>query len=110
MKFKCTGCGLCCKSVEKALEAAKTGDKNDPIVQELLSFPYSTVDGVCEMLNENGECKVYDSRPDICDVNKTFKKHHKGTKSKKEYFRQNNIICNQMIKENNLSDEFLIKL
>ncbi len=110
MNFKCTGCGLCCKSVGKALEAAKTGDKDDPIVQELLAFPYGHELGVCEKLDEKGQCTVYDNRPDICDVNKIFEKHYKGTQTKKEYFRLNNIICNQMIKENNLSDDFLIKL
>lgn len=77
-------------------------------IKEIADFPFSTKeDGSCEHLLEDHLCAVYNSRPDICDVEKTWKKHHNKI-SKQEYFISTAEICNSFIIESKLDDKFLI--
>ncbi len=58
-KFPCSGCGLCCKHIDKAV--ANLGE-------HAAHFPYTWDEsGVCEKLKDN-KCTVYDTRPLICNV------------------------------------------
>jgi Fe-S-cluster containining protein len=110
MSFACTGCGLCCKNVKGVLDASENYEGNDPIFAEAKAFPYKArEDGSCEMLVD-GKCLVYENRPDICNVETMWNKHYSKDISKEEYFAHNYTICNGMIKENGLSDKFLIDI
>lgn len=109
MNFACSGCGLCCRNVGEVIEIAKSYEGDDPSINEIKKFPYEAKeDGSCEMLGEDGKCKVYETRPDICSVETMYSKHHAKETSKKRYFLKNAEICNSMIKENGLDSKYLI--
>lgn len=62
------------------------------------------------MLGEDDKCTIYDKRPDICNVEKLYDKVFKKTEKKEDFFKRNNRICNDMIKSEGLSEEFLIEI
>lgn len=99
MNFNCSGCGACCKRI---------GPLKDKFKE--LNFPYKVNEkGWCEMLDENNKCKVYDNRPDICSVEKTFYSiFQKEGMTKKETYLQNTKLCNQYIREDKLDEKYLL--
>ncbi len=102
LKFMCSGCGECCKRIGKLTKEQRIK----------LDFPYEPkVDGSCEKLGEDGKCTIYETRPLICNVERTYEKYHapKG-RSKKEVFMAENKICNELIKQNRLDEKYLIDL
>lgn len=93
MKFKCNGCGCCCKKVNLAVEATKHIDK--------LHFPYKwDDDGVCEKLDINNNCMVYDERPLICNVEKFAEEFNLD---KAVFYEQNYRACDKLINDNILN-------
>ena len=59
--FPCTNCGLCCKNIKD--------------VKELKNFDRG--DGICKYLDlETNLCTIYDTRPDICNIDKMFEKKY----------------------------------
>ena len=74
--FPCTKCGACCK------RAGATG------------LMPSKADGSCIYLNTDNTCSVYNKRPDICSIDKMYKKRQL-LMSKKEYYKLSAKICNQ---------------
>jgi len=113
-EFPCTGCGLCCTKVKIAVENARKMIKDghtDSYVKEVADFPYRTIDnGSCEHLLADHSCAVYESRPDICSVAKTFEKHHAATIPRNAYYASTAELCNEMMSENNTADNFFINL
>lgn len=67
-KFPCTACGACCKKIGQILETER--GLFHPVYQDALeAFPYKPrEDGSCEMLGEDNRCTVYETRPDICNI------------------------------------------
>lgn len=61
--FKCDGCGLCCKSVN------------------------------CEHLTTDNKCSIYDTRPDICNVDKGYEMYFKDKMSKQVWYAVNYKAC-----------------
>lgn len=102
IKFLCSGCGECCRRIGNLSKEDK----------KRLDFPYDQKsDGSCEKLDENGKCTVYDSRPSICNVEKTFDKYHKPKGRKRvDVYIEENKICNQMIKQAKLDEKYLLSL
>ncbi len=102
IKFPCSGCGMCCRKIGSL-------SMEDKIK---LEFPYEAKeDGSCEKLDENGKCSIYESRPSICSVERTYEKFHKNNgRTKKEVFLSESIICNSMIKQAKLDEKYLIDL
>ena len=49
-RFKCSGCGECCRHISEILPDFDTGE------------------GVCCYLSEDGLCSIYEERPIICRV------------------------------------------
>ena len=97
MKYPCSQCGACCTMLNKEFTT-------------LTDFPYSTNNGVCEMYDiESSKCKVYKNRPEVCNIEKMYSRF-KGEMSQKEYYNRNIIICNSMIEQKGLSDNYKIKL
>ena len=59
-EFKCNRCGCCCKNVSN-IEETKYLDKGN---------------GVCKYYDEsNKSCLIYDFRPEICRVDKMYKRY-----------------------------------
>ncbi|MFF7710734.1 YkgJ family cysteine cluster protein [Pseudomonas sp. NPDC007930] len=59
--FPCTQCGLCCRNVHLA-EPTRHLDRGD---------------GVCRHYGDaDKRCAVYDSRPDICRVDRQYELHY----------------------------------
>lgn len=102
-KFNCEMCSQCCRSVGKLVisciatldEADKTGQEVHPIVEEIASFPYDIDEtGCCSQLDQGGNfCRVYDRRPDICNVATTYEKHWSQVMSEKDWHIQSKISC-----------------
>ena len=90
--FPCTQCGCCCRRMG---EVIKLG----------VDFPYKIKEnGECEMLEDN-KCKVYDSRPAICNIDELAE----ILGAERETFYKENIkCCNQMMDEDNIPQEYRI--
>lgn len=90
--FPCTKCGCCCKRLGKA-------------IKEGIGFPYRAKEnGECEMLEDN-KCKVYDTRPDICNVDKVIELIGLD---RNEYYKEGIYACNKMMDEDGISIEYRI--
>lgn len=76
--FNCWNCGACCKLVPEDM-------------LKLYGLPVSE-NGGCGNL-DNNRCKIYDTRPDICDVKKTWEKFHKDSFSFDEYCELSYEVC-----------------
>lgn len=95
MSFPCSGCGLCCKNIQK--------------VEELKDFDLGN--GICKYLDLiSNDCTIYDSRPDICSIDKMFEKEYKTYFEKKEFYILNANVCNQLQEEAVLDKEFKIEI
>ena len=101
--FPCTQCSLCCRNISNVLEA----DFSNPILTFLISkFPYkSKEDGSCEMLSEDGLCKVYHDRPLICNVKLVA--IAKG-QDLIEYYREFALYCNTLIVKADLDPKYFV--
>jgi len=102
--FPCSSCGECCKRLGFVL----TNSYNNTIIQELVDrFPYNAnPDGSCEMLNAQNQCSVYTHRPLICNIKLVGMLLKK---SEQDHYKLNAQACNQMIKQANLDEKYLIK-
>lgn len=113
MKFPCTGCGICCTKVGIAVKNAMLilaeQEVQDSYVKEISEFPHQTKpDGSCEHLQPDHSCGIYLTRPDICDVAKTWEKHHSKAISKSDFFLSTAMLCNQLITEEVAGNNFFI--
>ena len=76
-----------------------------------LGFPYDAKeDGSCVMLDENNKCKVYDKRPDACNVDKMYDRFHSNVKTKKEIYLLEATICNSFVEQDGIDNKYLIDL
>ncbi|MEA1955893.1 MAG: YkgJ family cysteine cluster protein [Campylobacterota bacterium] len=79
--FGCTGCGLCCRHIEKIVELKD----------------YNLGNGVCKHLDTiTNNCMIYDSRPNICKVDKMFDIEYHKKFSKEEFYIKNAEVCNSL--------------
>jgi hypothetical protein len=100
MSFPCTGCGSCCKRINEAVENIRIIDPN-------YRFPFNySENGWCEMLDANNMCKVYDNRPELCNVDLMIE--FLGL-PKEEAYTETIKICNQLMDEDNVEQEKRIK-
>ena len=81
------------------------------VVEEMARFPYKFRDGkVCEKLGKDGRCTIYETRPDVCNVEMMFDKYGSKEMTKAEYFKMNSTICNDLIVKHNRGENYLIDL
>ena len=82
--FPCTGCGACCKS-----------DRLSELTHGL-----ERGDGICIHFDDgqNG-CKIYENRPDICNVEKTYDQHYKSVIQWNDFVSLNMLACNELLKQ-----------
>ncbi|MOA45847.1 Flagellin N-methylase [compost metagenome] len=76
--FPCTQCGLCCRNVHLA-EQTQHLDRGD---------------GACRHYNDaDKRCLVYDSRPDICRVDRQYRMHYAQQFTWKTFVELNVEVC-----------------
>lgn len=93
IKFKCTSCGACCR---------RAG---------LLGLMPQREDGACINLDDNNQCMIYETRPDVCRVDVMAEiNRHEMNMSTVDYFKLSNTICNQWIKEDRMENSYLINI
>lgn len=82
--FPCTGCGACCKSVRLS-ELTAALDRGD---------------GVCRNLDDiKNICTIYDTRPDICNIQRTYEQYYKPRISWPRFVVLNQIACEELLKQ-----------
>lgn len=94
MSFPCSGCGLCCKKISE--------------IQALKMF--DTGSGVCLHLSSEGQCNIYETRPEVCRVGEMYEKHYKDSYSRNSFYEMNAIICNDLQQKNKLDTKFRVKI
>ena len=77
MKFLCSGCGACCKIIS------------------------------CRYLGADMKCTIYDTRPDICNVETMAK--IRGV-DRIPYFIQNTLVCHSLIDYYGMDESFKIDI
>jgi len=94
VKFQCSKCGICCR---KAAELGVMPDRGD---------------GACIHLDHNNLCTIYDTRPELCNLDRMYLKHKAELPAltKREYFKINSSICNAWMDEKNLPADMRIDL
>ena len=88
MRFHCDKCGLCCRSLK--------------FVPQLAAFDRG--DGVCRYLTGSNLCQIYDTRPDICNVDKMYALFA-SEMSKTVYYTIMEQACALLKKKKGLSNE-----
>lgn len=91
--FPCTSCGICCQNIS--------------LIEELKDFDIGN--GTCKHYNvHNLKCDIYETRPNICRVEKMFDlKYHKFF-SKKEFYVLNAKVCNELQAKYNMDNKYKI--
>ena len=94
MGFLCSQCGACC------IIAGKSG------------FMPSREDGACIHLLEDNSCGIYDTRPDICKVDKMFeiKSKEDPELTLKKHYKLNTKACHDLIDILDIDKKYKIKL
>lgn len=76
LSFKCDCCGICCRTIG-GISLLEQFDRGD---------------GVCCHLTDENLCGIYNSRPEICNVEAMFK-YFSDKMTKEEYFKLNTDSC-----------------
>lgn len=106
-KFPCTGCGCCCKKINVAVDTFNMLTEFDKSLKEEFKFPYYWDEtGRCDMLDENNHCKVYETRPTICNVDNIM---DILKIPKKEFYDLNITACNTLMDEMGSPEDLRIK-
>ncbi len=101
MPFPCTGCGSCCRRVDKLLaHNVAAGDPDSP-----LFFPYKHDKGKCENLLPDNKCSVYEERPLVCNIDALMKVMEIPEKL---FYSMNIFSCNQFMDEDGIPLKFRI--
>ena len=90
IEFKCDGCGLCCRHIDR--------------VPQLKDF--DTGNGVCKFLDAvTNRCRIYFSRPDLCNVAVGYEKYFAEYFTEEEYLRINYKVCAQLKREHEVDHD-----
>lgn len=91
--FSCTQCGLCCQHVNFAVETQFL-DRGD---------------GVCKHYDlETKNCLIYEVRPDICRVDKSYDDIYKDLYTWDEYVELNLKVCRELQERDRFSSISII--
>lgn len=101
--FPCTGCGCCCKRVNKGVEFIRQMT-DDPI----FDFPYQWDEaGRCEKLTEENKCSIYEERPLVCKIDELM--NVTGI-NQERYYKLTANACNKMQLEDNIDISLRVNL
>lgn len=90
IKFQCEQCGICC---------TKVGEHD--LYQYL-----DRGDGTCRYFDDQTrKCTIYETRPNICNVEWMYQHHYKEQYSKAEFFELNKSVCQRWQHESFLSTQ-----
>lgn len=93
--FPCTSCGLCCQNISK--------------IEELKSFDLGN--GVCKHCDPiTTNCQIYDSRLNICSVDRMFELEYQKYFTKKAFYIENAKVCNTLQEKYGLDRSFNINI
>jgi len=91
--FPCTKCGLCCQHIET--------------IEELKDFDVGN--GVCKYFNTiDNSCSIYETRPDICRIDKMYEIKYKYFFTKNDFYIENAKICNKLQETHKFNKSFRI--
>lgn len=101
MGFNCTSCGACCKLIgiakKQLIKLAKKEEQMNDRELQVYNFPHKIKpNGSCEHLLDNNLCAIYEIRPDICRVDKTWETHYSTVMSKSDYYKKSEAICSDL--------------
>ena len=93
--FPCTACGLCCQHIGQ--------------IEELKEFDLGN--GICKYfdISTNG-CKIYNDRPEICQVEKMFELKYNKYFTKEEFYMLNAKACNDLQNSYGIDKSFRINI
>ncbi len=93
--FPCTSCGICCQNIS--------------LIEELKDLDIGN--GTCKHYNvHNLKCDIYETRPNICRVDKMFDLEYNKYFSENEFYILNAKICNELQEKYNLDKKYKIKI
>lgn len=93
--FPCTNCGLCCQNIST--------------VRELKEFDLGN--GTCKYFdNVSNSCIIYETRPDICRIDKMYETKYKKYFTKENFYIENAQVCNSLQEQYSLDKSFRIKI
>ena len=93
--FPCTSCGLCCQNITNVIEL------ND----------FDRGNGVCKYLNLiSNQCEIYDDRPDICRVDKMYKKEYSHVYTKEAFYIENAKVCNTLQEQYKVDSKYRVTI
>jgi Fe-S-cluster containining protein len=95
MIFPCSSCGLCCQNIST--------------IKELKN--YDLGNGVCKYFDVlNKSCEIYNSRPEICQIDRMFQIKYNNYFTKEEFYIENAKVCNSLQEQYGLDKSFRIKI
>jgi hypothetical protein len=97
LEFKCNCCGACCKFVGHIVQQVRAHKARGLALPEPYrrfdTFPYKFLEnGTCTMLDEDNRCKVYDERPEVCNVQFMFDTYY-NFMGKEQYLKASADAC-----------------
>lgn len=91
--FPCTNCGLCCQNITT--------------IDELKDFDLGN--GTCKYFNSiDNNCKIYDTRPNICRIDKMYTIKYKKNFTKNNFYIENAKVCNKLQEKYQLDKSFRV--
>jgi len=67
--------------------------------------------GVCKYYNyETKGCNIYENRPDICNIDKTYELKYFKNYSKKEFYKLNAQVCNFLQEKEQLNLNYRVHI
>lgn len=94
MKFPCIECGLCCRAAG----------------QVRLLRPLLNREGMCRHFDtKTNLCRIYRSRPEICNVSAMYERYFKRVMSEDEFILLNLKVC-YMLNERAQDADNMVKL
>jgi len=91
--FPCTSCGLCCQNISTVVELKE----------------FDLGNGVCKHLDTlNNKCKIYETRPDICRIDKMYNMKYYKLYKKNDFYIENAKVCNKLQENYKLDDSFKV--
>ena len=74
-----------------------------------IDFPHELDEnGACKNLGEDGRCTIYEDRPLVCQIDGMWKALWSERMKKKEYYVLSAKACNEMIRENDYPEKYLV--
>jgi Fe-S-cluster containining protein len=93
--FPCSSCGICCQNIS--------------LVKELKDFDLG--DGSCKHYNTiDLKCNIYETRPNICRVEKMFDIEYFKYFSKNEFYILNAKVCNELQNKYEMDKKYKITI